>query len=571
MSALNKAIMVLNKSWMPIRIVPTYRAITLVFAGKASAIDVKDWSIYNWENWVEKDLSEKPYGLISTSSCVVEIPEIIVLSTYDKVFRKDVRLTKRNIYIRDGYRCFTPDTLILLANGQFVPIEEIKIGDNIIDAYGDSQKVEYTNNRECLEDIYKIRVRGNGDGLKCTGDHTILTWNKDGEMGLKKANKCQKGGFRYVGYGDFLSEVSINNETFGKIIKQIDLSNYIKDLSHLKIDDNYIKHYSGKKIKRKIKINSNFGRLIGYFLAEGSISNDGKQIIFAFHLKESNFSKEVKEIVKEVLGIDSIEKIYKDSNSRIITVCSTVFNSFLRKWCFINKEKRIVNKNFPINYLKGILYGMTLGDGNINKELKRITIMLKVGNLIRDIYIISKICGINPLLSKTGYRKDGRTYKSCIYKCSEYNKIGDIIKNEDTYSGKNLNYRIIRNDRILSPISSISKEKYEGKVFDLQVSGTHTYIANLICVHNCQYTGKQIKESDADIDHVKPRSKGGINSWDNMVVCTKEINRMKADMTPKQAGLKLIRKPKKPNADRMLIDPKIKVPESWSKFIKGNK
>jgi hypothetical protein len=46
---------------------------------------------------------------------------------------------------------------------------------------------------------------------------------------------------------------------------------------------------------------------------------------------------------------------------------------------------------------------------------------------------------------------------------------------------------------------------------------------------------------------------------------------MKADRTPEQAGLKLIRKPKKPNADRLLVDPKIKVPESWSKFIKGNK
>lgn len=105
MSALNKPIMVLNKSWMPIRVVPAHRAITLVFAGKASAIDVSDWSVYNWEKWVTRDISENPYGIISTSSSAIETPEIIVLSVYDKIFRKDVRLTKRNIYIRDGYRC----------------------------------------------------------------------------------------------------------------------------------------------------------------------------------------------------------------------------------------------------------------------------------------------------------------------------------------------------------------------------------------------------------------------------------------------------------------------------------
>ena len=105
MSELNKPIMVLNKSWMAIRIVPAHKAITLVFAGKASAIDVKDWSVYNWENWAQRKMSDNPYGILHAPSCDIEIPEIIVLSTYDKVFRKNVRLTKRNIYIRDGMRC----------------------------------------------------------------------------------------------------------------------------------------------------------------------------------------------------------------------------------------------------------------------------------------------------------------------------------------------------------------------------------------------------------------------------------------------------------------------------------
>ena len=105
MSALNKAVLVLNKMWLPIRIIPAYRALTLVFAGKASSVDCADWSAYNWELWVKHGVSKKPYGTILTSSCEIEIPEIVVLSTYDKVYKKDVKLTKRNIYIRDGYKC----------------------------------------------------------------------------------------------------------------------------------------------------------------------------------------------------------------------------------------------------------------------------------------------------------------------------------------------------------------------------------------------------------------------------------------------------------------------------------
>ncbi len=88
--------------------------------------------------------------------------------------------------------------------------------------------------------------------------------------------------------------------------------------------------------------------------------------------------------------------------------------------------------------------------------------------------------------------------------------------------------------------------------------------------YRCQYSGKKIKGTDADIDHIVPRSLGGTNSWENMVVCSKEINRQKANRTPEQANLKLIRKPTKPNASKLLIDPRTIIPKSWSKFIKGN-
>lgn len=105
MSSLNKPVMVLNKSWMAIRVVPTHKAFTYLFAEKASAIDVKDWNVYGWDQWVRKGLSKDAYGVIHTSSEDVEIPEIIVLSTYNKIFRKKIGATKKNIYIRDGYTC----------------------------------------------------------------------------------------------------------------------------------------------------------------------------------------------------------------------------------------------------------------------------------------------------------------------------------------------------------------------------------------------------------------------------------------------------------------------------------
>ena len=87
----------------------------------------------------------------------------------------------------------------------------------------------------------------------------------------------------------------------------------------------------------------------------------------------------------------------------------------------------------------------------------------------------------------------------------------------------------------------------------------------------CQYTGKPLKPSELDIDHVLPQSKGGKNSWDNMVVTSIELNRKKDNKTTEEAGLKLIRKPTEPKSKAFFLDPRMIIPKSWKNFIDINK
>lgn len=87
----------------------------------------------------------------------------------------------------------------------------------------------------------------------------------------------------------------------------------------------------------------------------------------------------------------------------------------------------------------------------------------------------------------------------------------------------------------------------------------------------CQYTGEEVNTKTADIDHVIPKSKGGPTNWTNLVVCSKHINRRKADRTPQEAGLTLIKKPKKPEPQVIYIDPRMDMPKSWEKFIAKKK
>jgi 5-methylcytosine-specific restriction endonuclease McrA len=62
----------------------------------------------------------------------------------------------------------------------------------------------------------------------------------------------------------------------------------------------------------------------------------------------------------------------------------------------------------------------------------------------------------------------------------------------------------------------------------------------------CQYCGKTFSKNELSIDHVIPRSYGGKSVWDNVVCSCFTCNRNKGGKTPKQAGIKLLRSPRKP-------------------------
>ena len=65
--------------------------------------------------------------------------------------------------------------------------------------------------------------------------------------------------------------------------------------------------------------------------------------------------------------------------------------------------------------------------------------------------------------------------------------------------------------------------------------------------NTCQYCGKRFATSDLNLDHVVPRSKGGITSWENVVCSCHRCNRLKGGLTPVQAGMRLISPPRKPS------------------------
>jgi 5-methylcytosine-specific restriction endonuclease McrA len=82
----------------------------------------------------------------------------------------------------------------------------------------------------------------------------------------------------------------------------------------------------------------------------------------------------------------------------------------------------------------------------------------------------------------------------------------------------------------------------------------------------CQYCGIQPGKEELTIDHVLPRSQGGTSNWENCVLACVDCNSRKADLTPEQARMPLLKKPVRPDW-RPLYATRGERVDSWAKFI----
>jgi 5-methylcytosine-specific restriction endonuclease McrA len=81
--------------------------------------------------------------------------------------------------------------------------------------------------------------------------------------------------------------------------------------------------------------------------------------------------------------------------------------------------------------------------------------------------------------------------------------------------------------------------------------------------HSCQYCGST---RNLTIDHVIPRSRGGQDTWENLVSCCDKCNVSKGDKYLRETNMKLRSKPKAPISSVMLELERTKITE-WKQFV----
>ncbi|MHC4637606.1 MAG: HNH endonuclease [Planctomycetota bacterium] len=111
-SGLDCNVLVLNKHYMPIRIVGARRAFSFLFRDIAEVVSLEEgsYSNYNFQSWCEvsqfkRSFEADSHDWVATVNFHIAVPRIIRLLFYDRLPRGEVKFNRRNIFARDKNHC----------------------------------------------------------------------------------------------------------------------------------------------------------------------------------------------------------------------------------------------------------------------------------------------------------------------------------------------------------------------------------------------------------------------------------------------------------------------------------
>ncbi len=124
--------------------------------------------------------------------------------------------------------------------------------------------------------------------------------------------------------------------------------------------------------------------------------------------------------------------------------------------------------------------------------------------------------------------------------------------------------KVIRSERIEFPVPSVIRvSKYISyRAYDIPLTRKNVLKRDN---YECQYCGA--RDRPMTVDHIIPKTRGGKDEWTNLVCACVKCNNKKGDRTLKEAGMKLLKKPRKPTRFHIMFSSG-KLPDiNWKKFL----
>lgn len=433
------------------------------------------------------DLPWKFYGVLPINDHEKQIYESNPVNQFGKYKIDSVLADFQPDIVMD---CVPPGELIKTKNG-YIPIEDISTGDMVLTHKGRYRKVLSSWGRKYNGDIVSIYVNGNREPLTVTANHPVYVFRKRNQTNQKKSwskiygNACPE----FVA----ASDVSVGDlVTFPgtKFCSQefiIDISNYIDNCV---IVGNTVRRRckNNTPIRKSIKMDNKFARLIGYILGDGYIGD--RSLTITFDRDEVDFISDAQIIIEKLFGIES--SIYLDKNKYCTTVIanSSTLCEFLSKYL---KDKHIPSELFfsSSDIKKALISGLIRSDGCYKK--KTVSFSNTKRHLVYEYRAICTSIGIPTNLTYTDKNKCKRIYEVSTFGVESENLSSFVNK----YSFDSQNAVITKSSRcarrtqiingfLVSSVKKIEKKKYSGFVYNCEVEEDNSYCIGSYITHNCR-------------------------------------------------------------------------------------
>ncbi len=101
---LNLPVLVLNRNYAPVCLTSCRRAVTLLYSGIARALDTEG-ETHDFDDWRSLPVGQRDDVIPLVEGATLRVPRVLLLRRYDRTPMAAVRLTRKNLLIRDDYQC----------------------------------------------------------------------------------------------------------------------------------------------------------------------------------------------------------------------------------------------------------------------------------------------------------------------------------------------------------------------------------------------------------------------------------------------------------------------------------
>ncbi|MBI2657546.1 Fe-S cluster assembly protein SufB [Candidatus Woesearchaeota archaeon] len=383
--------------------------------------------------------------------------------------------------------CFVKGTSIKTIEGT-KKIEEIKENDVVLTHTNSYKKVYKTQKRKHDGTLCTIKYYGDTrQEIKITGGHPIL------------AVKRQKAEYKNTEWKPEWIEAG-QLDRYDYVAMPIERTVISQDERFFSVKIGRGRHPS-KIIDFKINTNKDFFRLVGYYMAEGSIIGEN-YLTFTFNKKEREYIDDVKELLEKFFGKAPLEQEeYKGGISLVL--CSTLAARLFKQEFGKGAKNKSLPKWFMLEATEKqaeFIKGYWRGDGSFiskkyawgNKRMFRInTISEMLAEQTRDILLRLNVFASINVWNKIIPRSNSfviyvggshlENFSNIVEHAVNESSDGNLLLKQELVS-----YAKITENYAFVPIKNIIKEIVANlEVYNFSVVEDESYVSHGIIVHNC--------------------------------------------------------------------------------------